>query len=111
MTREGQLSLIPSPVLLIEYDPDRHVWEDGLRIGAYVAWSPSLPHLVGTGSTEQRALGELAVLLKTAVDNGPGGLNELAPDAQLLFAASALPRRLLAQHLADLAAPPVLASR
>jgi hypothetical protein len=106
----GQLSLIPVPSVMVAFDPDMHVWEDDLHVGAFIAWAPSLSNLAGLGSTETRALTQLARELHVAARRGTVIAGDLSPRGQLLVAASRFAADRFVDYLRDLATPATLSS-
>jgi len=106
----GQLSLIPVPTVVIEFDPNMYVWDEDLHVGAFIAWAPSLPNLAGLGATDEQAISQLAGELRAAACRNTVRANDLCARGQLLVAASRFGADRLVDYLRDLARPAMLSS-
>lgn len=110
-TRSGQLSLIPQPTVAIVYEPGRLIYEDeAFYLGAFVASAPSLPGPVGIGSSEERAVAELATELRLTTRHRQIPGNALGSAAQLLIATRHLDLERLSAYLQNIATPTELAT-
>jgi hypothetical protein len=96
--------------VIVEYDPEMHVWEDALYVGAFIAWAPPLPDIAGVGVSEERALSELANGLYAAVHRHAVPADDLGSRGQLLIAASRFGLDRLVDYLCNLAPPAMLSS-